>query len=275
MEQVLQHLQDEGQQYPERYRQLAAIRYYLHFMLSECEENWSRLVAKGVTNYKTLLDDIERWRKPGEQVCLVTFNYDRLLERDLPTVGVNIRGLSDYVANENYKVIKLHGSINWAREVETPIHDFMGRGAPSVANELIDQAAELNITQRYRLVDGRPIATLEKEQLVVFPAVALPVERKRDYECPPEHLSALDEFIPIVTKLLVIGWRATEYNFLQLLVENIQHPLRVMVVCGGSDHAQEVIVGLQRAGLNGDFIAARGGFTDLILNREADGFLGN
>jgi hypothetical protein len=112
VEHVLQHLQSEAQDYPKRLRQLAAIRYYLHIMLWGCELRWLD-IAKGVTNYKTLLDQIERWRKPDEQVCLVTFNYDRLIEDALPAVGVEIRELSDYVGSDTYKLIKLHGSINW------------------------------------------------------------------------------------------------------------------------------------------------------------------
>jgi hypothetical protein len=99
VEQVLQCLQSEAKDYPKRHHQLAAVRYYLHVMLWGCEHRW-RGIAKGVTNYKALLDLIARWRKPHEQVCLVTFNYDTLLEDALTVVGVNIKELDDYIANE-------------------------------------------------------------------------------------------------------------------------------------------------------------------------------
>ena len=59
VEQVLEGLQAEAEEYPERHRQLAAVRFYLHFMLWECERYWND-VASGVTNYKTLLDQLER-----------------------------------------------------------------------------------------------------------------------------------------------------------------------------------------------------------------------
>lgn len=272
VEQVLEHLQDDGQNYPTRYRQLAAIRYYLHFMLWECEHEWSGQVAKGVSNYKTLLDDIERWRKPEEQVCLVTFNYDRLLEQDLPAIGVHIKELGDYVANANYKIIKLHGSVNWAREVDSPIEIAPTRNEWDIAYELIERAAELTISQRYRIVDGRPIARLQKEQVALFPAVALPLERKRDYECPPDHLDALRAFIPAVTKILIIGWRATEIPFLRLLGEKLRHGVAVMIVSGGHDGAREVSQRLAKAGIIGDFFLAKGGFTDFVVNREVDEF---
>jgi hypothetical protein len=61
VEHVLEGLQVESIKRPERARQLAAVKWYLHFMLWECERQWDE-VAKGITNYKTLLDQIEQCR---------------------------------------------------------------------------------------------------------------------------------------------------------------------------------------------------------------------
>src|SRR2546422_234015 len=62
LERVLERLQAEGDTYPERHKQLAAVRYYLHYMLWECQHHIVKvityrcqlLVPRGVTNYKTL-----------------------------------------------------------------------------------------------------------------------------------------------------------------------------------------------------------------------------
>ena len=272
VESVLERLQTEAGEYPERHRQLAAIRYYLHFALWECGREWEK-VAQGVTNYKTLLDQLERWRKEGERICLVTFNYDTMLETALPTVGIDIGGLPDYISSDRYKAIKLHGSVNWAREVDAPAENVGDRDEWQVAYELIDRAAELKISQRYRLVTKYPVEKIHGLRYVLFPAIAIPVESKRDYECPPEHLDALRACIPEMTKLLLIGWRATEKNFLQLLSKDLQHNLRVMVVTGGREAGEEVINRLQRAGIKGEFATTKGGFTEFIIRRGADKFL--
>ena len=66
-------------------------------------------LAGGVTNYKTLLDQLEHYRRPDETVCLVTFNYDTLLEDALPTVGLKVLEIADYISSDRYKLIKLHG----------------------------------------------------------------------------------------------------------------------------------------------------------------------
>ena len=70
VEQELERVQTDAAQDPERHRQLAAIRYYLHFMLSECVQHWRSKVARGVTNYRTLQDHIRSWNKEKEPVCL-------------------------------------------------------------------------------------------------------------------------------------------------------------------------------------------------------------
>jgi len=269
VERVLERLQTEAQEDSERRRQLAAIRFYLHFMLWDCEERWKKHTA-GVTNYKTLLDQIRRWRKGAGCVCLVTFNYDRLLEDALPTFGVNIRALSDYIATE-FKIIKLHGSVNWAHEVETPRIDISNRGPEAVANELIDRITDLTINEKHEIVSEH--LNSRSDSKVLFPALTIPVETKQDYECPREHVDALRDCIPELRKLLVIGWSATENQFLQLLRDNLRGNLQVMVVASGQDSATTVINRLKHAGIRGEFSPASGGFSDLVVHRETDAFL--
>jgi hypothetical protein len=273
VERVLEGFQAEAREYPMRYRQLAAIRYYLHTMLWACDLRW-QAVARGVTNYKTLLDQIQRWRKPEQQVCLVTFNYDRMLEAALPSVGLNIERLRDYITSDDYKVIKLHGSVNWAREVNTPIDDLQNLTVWQVASELIERAPDLDITQRYRIVSEYPIGKSESGAQALFPALAIPVETKRDYECPEEHLVALRECVGKVSKLLLIGWRATEEHFLGLLRDNLPSGhLVVMAVAGREDEATKTLERIKRAGVKGEFIPTTGGFSDFIVRREGDDFL--
>lgn len=270
VERVLERLQAEADEYPERYRQLAAIRYYLHFVIWETELHWND-VARGATNYKTFLDQLERWRKPQEPICLVTFNYDRMLESALPSVGVQINRLEDYVAGEKYKVIKLHGSVHWAREVDTVIDNLNERNVWQVAYELIDRATDLDVSQKYCMVVEHPIGKSDRSAL--FPAVAIPVEKKSAYECPLEHLEVLETCIPEVTKLILIGWRGTDVSFLELLAKKFQREVEGIVVAGGEDEARQVAAHLQQAGIMGRFNTAKGGFSDFVVLRQADEFL--
>ena len=224
VEKVLQDLQDEATDYPERHCQLAAVRYYLQLVLWECDSRWNDL-SQGVSNYTTLLDQIRRWKKPQEQVCLVTFNYDRLLERAMTSVGMTINSISDYVTHDVFKVIKLHGSVHWARQVDSTVSNLRERNSWDIANELIERVRELKISDRYRLVSEHP--TAKTDEVVLFPALAIPMESKRDFECPVEHVEALKIFLPKVSKILVIGWRAKEEPFLQMLTRHLKQGVQV------------------------------------------------
>src|ERR1700730_17193305 len=55
-EHVMETLQAEGETDPERQRQMAAIRFYLHYGIWECERLWEDSTALGITNYVTLLE---------------------------------------------------------------------------------------------------------------------------------------------------------------------------------------------------------------------------
>jgi hypothetical protein len=80
--------------------------------------------------------------------------------------------------------------------------------------------------------------------------------------------------LPRITKLLMIGWRATENHFLDLLREGIHPQLRVMSVSGSVDGAKESVENLKKAKLYIDVpIESSGGFTGFIVNREGDEFL--
>jgi hypothetical protein len=104
--------------------------------------------------------------------------------------------------------------------------------------------------------------------------LAIPVETKNDFECPAEHLAVLREFVPKVTKILIVGWRATEAHFLKLLVDNLKMDgVRIMAVSGGLHEAGLIRMNLQKVGIDCWFRGAQGGFTKFIETREGDEFL--
>jgi len=276
VESELERLRFEAQTNPSRIKQLAAVQFYLQSMLWECETLWEREEARGVTNYKTLLDQIESWRREvKEEICPVTFNYDTMLEDALPVVDITIHDLPDYVSSDYYKVAKLHGSTNWAHRVNAEVKDIRNRNAIDVANELIERRADLNVLQDFLIIQsplGDPNRPLPSE-VPWFPALAIPVENKQDYECPEAHREELRNCIPDVTGILLIGWRATEKTFLQLLKDNLRGRVQMMAVNGSEASSKETMGRLVQEGIRGILHTTKSGLSDFVTHREVDDFL--
>jgi hypothetical protein len=271
VEQRLRELQDQANAYPERHRQLVAIRYYLHVALWSCEDAWHEL-HKGVTNHATFLDAIERWRfKNDQRVCIVTFNYDRIIENAMVQVlRCTFHDFSQYTSGENYKLIKLHGSVDWGRDVDlSPPRDIT-----RVINAAADVAAAGGrLTGQFRKVQRPPMQF--DDGSVGFPSLAIPVEKKNDFACPPDHVRVLEGLIPNVSKIITIGWRASEERFLQMLRSFLPGPLTgpksdvdLMVVSGSNADAERTLQNLGIGGKNSERKRAlrNDGFTGLINN---------
>jgi hypothetical protein len=229
-------------------------------------------VTHRITNHVTLLDRIDHWRNPQESVCLVTFNYDTLIEDALHDLGIKLQDFPDYVSNDKFKLIKLHGSINWGREINTPIEGFEEMGTWQLPQAIVELAPKLDISDKYSFVKQYPMR-ISANGVPLFPALAIPIEAKNDFECPTEHVDTLRELIPKVDKLLFIGWRGAEQPFLELLAANIAQPVNCLVVAGSVEDAQTTIDNARRANIPGNFFNVEGGFSNFIRKHEVDEFL--
>src|SRR6266702_3246483 len=244
VEQELEKWQNKAKDKPERVSQLWAIRYYLQDMLSACTFDWLKEIH-GVTNYTSLLHEIEDERK-DEKVCLVTFNYDYLLEEALSTLKVRLASIRDYVAGD-YLVVKLHGSINWARKVA----NFQGDTSKN----------QEQIVRR----DNPPL----------FPVLSIPVEHKSQFECPSEHIRVLEETLPQVTKVMVIGWKAGDELFLDMMIKKMREAKEIMVVSSSQSSATKIATRIQNVGVRAsEYLSANAnGFSEAITLGKTQGFL--
>lgn len=268
----LQALQEEGKKDPVRLRQLAAIKYYLQDILWLCGETWDR-DTHSVSNYSALVDTVRHLKQPGEKACFVTFNYDTLLERAFRVNGYPFTELSGYTAKD-LMLVKLHGSVNWGRPVHAPRYPSPYADKRILANELIEKYSQLEIGHEYVMVNQVPPS--EQNGMPIVPALAIPVQAKLDFECPHQHVDALKAFLPLVTKMVVIGWRGTEQPFLELLNVHLKTtPVKVMVVNGERKHAESTAKNLQKAIPNAKFTVQDGGFTDNMRRRRIAGFMQN
>lgn len=271
VEHELEKLQTERSRYPQRRSQLAAIRGYLQGVIRDSELRWENL-TRGGTNYITLLDQLQCVRPQNEPILLVTFNYDTMIETALRSVGLSISEFPHYIQNDAFRLIKLHGSVNWAREVENQVNNINDLNVWQVAHELISVAPDLKISDRFRIVDGMPIGKVGDIPLV--PAIALPVETKSAFECPSDHLDHLCEHLGNVTKVVTIGWAAQEQHFLKLLKEHLADEISIFAAAAGKQDAESVLKRVRAGGIGvKDGEAAQSGFTECTIKREFEKFL--
>lgn len=271
IEMLLQEIEEESATYPRGKQELLAIRCYLQRAISECQREW-QIVTRGVTNHLSLLREIERLRKNDEQVLLVTFNYDTILDEALKERGFRIDRMGDYkIGHPFFKLFKLHGSINWGLELESQIPANVNLSdPPSVLRSIIENADRLVLSDRYVLCPPRSMGVLDN--CPVFPAIAIPVQQKSKFVCPELVLKELVSMLPRVTKIITIGWRATEDHFLRLLKAGLQPGLYISVVAGNQKEAEDVRVNVNSALFPNEpvSVAEVAGFTTFIRSRRVE-----
>jgi len=271
VEQVLENLVEQGKENPEAIRELASVRFYLCELLHNVTQKWLREIDR-VTNYAPLIREILRFNKTGEEICLVTFNYDLLLENALYSFDFKSRDPVEQLdSHPILKLFKLHGSVNWSRLVDLP------EGARLQPQTLIQQADTIRLTDLFVRANATEPNEMYAFAKPVFPAIAIPVQTKSEqyFECPVAHRNYLVEMLPHVTKILIIGWQAKEAHFLGMLRSRIPLLRHVMIIGAKEGDARETLT---------HFLAeikppqlssvsfAHEGFTEFIVNREGDSF---
>lgn len=268
----LQEFQIQAKSYPRGSMELAAVRCYLQRAIMVSQQAWLNK-TRGVTNYLTLLREIERLCWDG--ACLVTFNYDTLLEVALEELGHGIDVMQNYAAPERrFRVFKLHGSIDWGQEVSSPLPANLNRNnGRSILSHLVKNAADMEFSQNYLRCDPNHMGSVGGKP--VFPAIAVPIQTKGTFYCPQVMVDQLTVELPKVDKILIIGWRGTEDHFLQLLRDNLSPGAFVSVVAGQQDYAEEICDRLRQAlSSKGPSIRAESvGFTDYLRTGDAQSIL--
>jgi hypothetical protein len=273
VEQELESWEAEASEDPERKRQLFSVRYYLHDLLLRISDEWLRQTS-GVTNYVTLLDQIRHVNTAGEAVSLVTFNYDLLLDRALLSFDYKQKDPeNEFDAHPIFKLLKPHGSVDWARYIDITPNTKLG------IEQIIERADSIRLTNKYLRANATDPHQMFKFDRPVVPAIAVPVQTKTEdtFEWPQSQCATLEQFLPSVTKVLIIGWQAREAHFLSKL--RLAHPrpklTHLMVVGRNARDADATLNHLiEEIGPHAaKFYLGQEGFTQFVLNHEGKAFL--
>src|SRR5262249_7135811 len=280
VEQVLEQFELDANKNSDRgdrtRQQLTAVKFYLQSIILQ-REHASMGLAQGVTNHLTLIDLIEKNRPKGQAVCLITFNYDCLIERALADgVNFSIASPQEYRCKPHYKLFKLHGSVNWGHIITLmPSRQFRGRNDHDM-NEMIHNADKIERSSNFEIVNEIPAFNIGTQFL--FPAITIPAEKKMKFSCPPAHIDMLKSLLPNVTKLLVIGWRGAETHFRQMagpiLGTTSKTGLKIGIVSASRESCSEPEIAIAKAiTVDRDWKYFPGGFTNFVVSRAAESFI--
>jgi hypothetical protein len=222
VEQEIEKFVDMQATHPETTRQLLSLRYYIRDVITDTEREWLNKCG-GLTNYVVLLQDLREWSNDsGLPICLVTFNYDTLIDKACRDVlNMSFPSIDHYVSSSERMLIKLHGSVDWFREacrVGMRLMDIH-QGAILQGSSPAPDRYELQWGDKYALAEPSAPARAES---TYFAAIAVPTATKSEFECPASHQQALIDAIPRVSRLLVIGWRGMETHFHKLWQQHRQ-----------------------------------------------------
>lgn len=268
IEDALERYRDLSTKSEDIARQLLALQYSLRRGLLETCRLWHS-EAGGQTKYAVLINYLDAIRAAtDEEVILLTFNYDDLLERALESHGKAFATLPDYVEGP-YPVFKVHGSVRWMRLSKESYRDASALSD----DDIIDRAPPPS--DAFRLADVH-----EEKGRVALPAIAIPTRSKTGLVMPAAHTRRLREFIPQVTRLLVVGWAAQDEHFLSFLEKAKFSPKRGLVVSDTQKSAQDTLRRLERHTVNSDMATAPiedpapDRYGDVAVHNDRVGFTG-
>ncbi len=168
----------------------------------------------------------------------------------------------------NYRILVYHIE-RWRRQ-----HDDKGLMVTFNYDTLLEDAfsAIIDVSPSLDLMAG-PIAQGAVINFpATIPAIAIPTQTKSSFECPQDHLDALEEWLPHVDRILIIGWRAQEQHFLDLLKMHLgkKDGVEALVVSSKQENAQIITSSLGLALPEAHFHpSAAEGFSHLVASAEA------
>jgi hypothetical protein len=220
IETTLREIQAEADDFAERRSHLMALEFYLREILDTPMVNWLQAAGRA-TNYSGLFDQLGRAEMARDSL-LVTFNYDELIEYSIADVfGWRIQGIDDYL-RPNVALIKPHGSVRWRQELRVADGSRLDGDVIAAASRQELVGGEIYYDWTYQGTTGETI----------HPAIAIPLDRGKTFVCPQAHLIRLTADLEKVTHVLIIGWRAAEQHFLDLLQPRLRknQPISMCIV---------------------------------------------
>lgn len=227
-----------------------SVPLYLQDLLFNCGQHY----APNADNFSRLVTGLQELG----HVSFVTLNYDTILETALANFLPIDENLNSYVSYDR-QVFKLHGSVNWGREVHT-----VGIEAPSsdgyrpLCHGLVEN--ETRLSPQIHLLSPAGYAsetTLEEmrqssptPESMYYPALAVPLGPDDEIACPPDHVRVLKTALEQQTHgyglhLLILGYSCLDKAPLELIKTSGNVIKSIVVVNGNYAYGEAALAELR------------------------------
>lgn len=235
IEAQLEALAEEATADMHRASEIMAIRFYLQEIIHESTSAWLQ-ARGGVTNQSALFGRLDTWKRlHDEELCLIDFNYDVLLEDALQRrYGVPFLKLQDYLsALPNCCLIKPHGSVRWVRRLQK---------IEGNRNVIIHSAMDLMEPEDIEMLD-EPSLLYGGMAWACVPALAAPLRTKTVFQLPSQHMTRMKECLAQADRVITIGWRGREEQFLREWAGAREGEPQTLIVVTESEAASRQVAG--------------------------------
>jgi hypothetical protein len=207
------------------------------------------------------------------EVVFVTLNYDLLLDQRLAALSP-LHSLRSYITDErNWSLIKLHGSVNWAKKLETGLETLGGDLDPPFFARTFDRhalSAETAPGISMRPVDPAQSGSLNSARVegssLYYPLLSVPLGPDDELSCPDSHLEffkgrldAEDGF-----HALFLGYSGYDVAVMALLRESVARLRSVTVVNPDQAAGNRILEALGDVSLPTEVLCE--GFTAFVNN---------
>lgn len=217
-----------------------SIRQFLQvpLYLNELFHSISRFTRQP-REYDYLIDEISNKKI---EVLFLTLNYDGLLEMSLQKqYNIDFDQSNHYFKNVfNWKLVKLHGSINWYTRFHEPLNDTLNleNYLKYINRKPVEHFLDDSREFIYQKIDHQRY--LFDDLFPLYPVIAVPVEGKYKYYCPEQHYLYAKQFLQQCFNYLIIGTKGLDHDLIELLRENA-NCRKLMIVGRNGKEKTEII----------------------------------
>jgi len=162
-----------------------------------------------------------------DRVLVINLNYDTLFERPLAyLLNHSFEKIEDYFdLTPAWKVLKPHGSINWAKRIIYNEADLQGNHDSYL--KYLATVDELKLDEKIIVLKEYTDEFIPKVG-AVYPSMVIPIEGKYEYCCPDDHIEKAKAILSECDAFLIIGSSFKDKDVSDILKSSVERAPKLL-----------------------------------------------